>query len=91
MRGVIKLVDPGRPADEVRALLARGFAGAQPRRGKPAARQERRDAAGSPPPPPPPENATVRIGSFLAAVRPAFPRWLGGKPQELDALLAQCS
>ena len=36
-----------------------------------------------------PDTATIRIDHFLANVRPSFPRWLGGKPQELDALLKQ--
>ena len=118
VRGVILLVDPGRPADNVRAMLSLGFGGAHgkasggspiPRRhstgvapaGEPPAMRRHTtmiggSTGGSPAPrrmgapsEPLPDTATIRIDHFLANVRPSFPRWLGGKPQELDALLKQ--
>ena len=114
VRGVILLVDPGRPADNVRAMLSLGFGGTHgkagggspmPRRHStgvapaeepPAMRRHTTMSGGSPAPrrtgapgEPLPDTATVRIDHFLANVRPSFPRWLGGKPQELDALLKQ--
>ena len=136
VRGVILLVDPGRPADNVRAMLSLGFSGphgkasvgspSMPRRhshnpvaaapaaeeaptmrrsstmssGSPALRRSSTmsggSLSGSPAPrrmwapgEPLPDTATIRIDHFLANVRPSFPRWLGGKPQELDALLKQ--
>jgi hypothetical protein len=114
VRGVILLVDPGRPADNVRAMLSLGFGGTHgkasggspmPRRHstgaapaeEPAAMRRHTTMHGGSPAPrrmgapgePLPDTATVRIDHFLANVRPSFPRWLGGKPQELDALLKQ--
>ena len=85
VRGVVSILDPGRPADDVREILTQGFAGAYKAKAVPW--QTRKGAAGNAMAPPP-DTATIRIDKLIANLRPSFPRWISGKPQDLDTLLA---
>lgn len=88
VRGIVSILDPGRPADDVREILVRGFAGAYKAKAVPW--QTRKGAAGDVLAPPP-DTATIRIDKLIANLRPSFPRWIAAKPQDLDTLLALAS
>ena len=88
VRGIVSILDPGRPADDVREILVQGFAGAYKAKAVPW--QTRKGAAGNATAPPP-DTATIRIDKLIANLRPSFPRWISAKPQDLDTLLALAS
>ena len=100
VRGVVSILDPQRPADDVREVLVRGFAGAYTAKAVPwqtrksatggSVLQTHKSATGGSVLAPPLDTATIRIDKLIANLRPSFPRWAGGKPQDLDTLLALC-